>query len=191
MYGFKSVKWLDRIEGADDELVGYWEQRGYAPDAWITRPEAPRLRHPNVHRFPAAGVTLSVPAGWTVRPGTKGGILVATATPPAAPGVAVTVFDYRSERDVAAADLEQFATTAVLFGSAPARQTRSDVAGHDAVTFEAGGDDGSRVRDTFVGNGKQILLVRQVAPGGEWARHQRDFEAVLGALRLGPPRPLS
>ncbi len=36
MYGYKSVKWVDRIEVIDDpDYRGYWEQRGYDIDAWI------------------------------------------------------------------------------------------------------------------------------------------------------------
>ena len=36
MYGYKSLKWLDRIDvvaGLDPKL-GYWEQRGYERDGW-------------------------------------------------------------------------------------------------------------------------------------------------------------
>ncbi|KQO18470.1 molybdopterin-dependent oxidoreductase [Paenibacillus sp. Leaf72] len=35
MYAYKSVKWLNRIELIEGEHVGYWEQRGYANDAWV------------------------------------------------------------------------------------------------------------------------------------------------------------
>lgn len=39
MYGYKSIKWLNRIEVTAelDEPTdpGYWEQRGYAVDAWV------------------------------------------------------------------------------------------------------------------------------------------------------------
>lgn len=35
MYGYKSVKWLTRIELIAGEHTGYWEQRGYARDAWV------------------------------------------------------------------------------------------------------------------------------------------------------------
>jgi DMSO/TMAO reductase YedYZ molybdopterin-dependent catalytic subunit len=39
MYGYKSLKWLDRIEvttALDDPAdPGYWERRGYETDAWI------------------------------------------------------------------------------------------------------------------------------------------------------------
>jgi DMSO/TMAO reductase YedYZ molybdopterin-dependent catalytic subunit len=41
MYGYKSLKWLDRIEVATelDEPTdpGYWERRGYDVDAWVGR----------------------------------------------------------------------------------------------------------------------------------------------------------
>jgi DMSO/TMAO reductase YedYZ molybdopterin-dependent catalytic subunit len=38
MYGYKNVKWVDRIEVIDDEnYLGYWEQRGYDRDAWLGR----------------------------------------------------------------------------------------------------------------------------------------------------------
>ncbi|MDQ8736178.1 molybdopterin-dependent oxidoreductase [Paenibacillus sp. LHD-38] len=35
MYAYKSVKWLNRIELIKGEHVGYWEERGYANDAWV------------------------------------------------------------------------------------------------------------------------------------------------------------
>jgi DMSO/TMAO reductase YedYZ molybdopterin-dependent catalytic subunit len=38
MYGYKSVKWVNRIEVIDNEsYLGYWEQRGYDRDAWLGR----------------------------------------------------------------------------------------------------------------------------------------------------------
>ncbi len=38
MYGYKSCKWLERIEVTPpDPKVGYWEYRGYSTDAWIGR----------------------------------------------------------------------------------------------------------------------------------------------------------
>ena len=37
MYGYKSVKWVTRIEVRTDVLPGYWEQRGYDTDAWLGR----------------------------------------------------------------------------------------------------------------------------------------------------------
>jgi hypothetical protein len=36
MYGYKSVKWVSRIEVEPHlDTVGYWEQRGYDEDAWV------------------------------------------------------------------------------------------------------------------------------------------------------------
>jgi sulfoxide reductase catalytic subunit YedY len=35
MYGYKSVKWVDRIELVRGRHIGYWEQRGWRPDPWI------------------------------------------------------------------------------------------------------------------------------------------------------------
>lgn len=40
MYGYKSVKWVDRIVVTSEPVVGYWEQRGYDRDAWIGRSNA-------------------------------------------------------------------------------------------------------------------------------------------------------
>ncbi len=37
MYGYKSLKWLERIEVVDDLQPGYWEVRGYDVDAWVGR----------------------------------------------------------------------------------------------------------------------------------------------------------
>ena len=35
MYGYKSLKWLERIEVVNELDPGYWEERGYDVDAWI------------------------------------------------------------------------------------------------------------------------------------------------------------
>jgi DMSO/TMAO reductase YedYZ molybdopterin-dependent catalytic subunit len=35
MYGYKNVKWVERIVVTRDQLVGYWEERGYDRDAWV------------------------------------------------------------------------------------------------------------------------------------------------------------
>lgn len=37
MYGYKSLKWLDRIEVVDALYPGYWEMQGYDVDAWVGR----------------------------------------------------------------------------------------------------------------------------------------------------------
>jgi DMSO/TMAO reductase YedYZ molybdopterin-dependent catalytic subunit len=37
MYGYKSLKWLDRIEVTDAVHPGYWEELGYDVDAWVGR----------------------------------------------------------------------------------------------------------------------------------------------------------
>jgi DMSO/TMAO reductase YedYZ molybdopterin-dependent catalytic subunit len=37
MYGYKSVKWVARVELAPHAEDGYWEQLGYDRDAWIGR----------------------------------------------------------------------------------------------------------------------------------------------------------
>ncbi len=38
MYGYKSVKWVERIEIVHDVTPGYWEVRGYPVNAWISKP---------------------------------------------------------------------------------------------------------------------------------------------------------
>jgi DMSO/TMAO reductase YedYZ molybdopterin-dependent catalytic subunit len=35
MYGYKNVKWVDRIEVRREFQPGFWEQRGYDSDAWV------------------------------------------------------------------------------------------------------------------------------------------------------------
>jgi DMSO/TMAO reductase YedYZ molybdopterin-dependent catalytic subunit len=37
MYGYKNVKWVQRIVFTDRIVPGYWEQRGYDVDAWVGR----------------------------------------------------------------------------------------------------------------------------------------------------------
>lgn len=36
MYGYKSVKWLDKISFVSQQVPGYWEQRGYPVNATIS-----------------------------------------------------------------------------------------------------------------------------------------------------------
>ena len=37
MYGYKNVKWVERIALGEEAFDGYWEQRGYDRDAWVGR----------------------------------------------------------------------------------------------------------------------------------------------------------
>lgn len=37
MYGYKSLKWLDRIEVTDALRPGFWEEQGYDVDGWVGR----------------------------------------------------------------------------------------------------------------------------------------------------------
>ena len=37
MYGYKSIKWLQRVSVVREVVPGYWEQNGYAVDAWVGR----------------------------------------------------------------------------------------------------------------------------------------------------------
>jgi DMSO/TMAO reductase YedYZ molybdopterin-dependent catalytic subunit len=37
MYGYKNVKWVERITLTANPEPGYWEQRGYDADAWVGR----------------------------------------------------------------------------------------------------------------------------------------------------------
>jgi DMSO/TMAO reductase YedYZ molybdopterin-dependent catalytic subunit len=37
MYGYKSIKWLSAIEVSSTVVPGYWENLGYAVNAWIGR----------------------------------------------------------------------------------------------------------------------------------------------------------
>ncbi|MBA3366741.1 MAG: molybdopterin-dependent oxidoreductase [Actinobacteria bacterium] len=37
MYGYKNVKWVERIVLGREAFDGYWEQRGYDRDAWVGR----------------------------------------------------------------------------------------------------------------------------------------------------------
>ena len=37
MYGYKGVKWLERIEVVAEQPTGFWENLGYDQDAWVGR----------------------------------------------------------------------------------------------------------------------------------------------------------
>jgi sulfoxide reductase catalytic subunit YedY len=38
MYAYKGVKWLNAAELIQEPYLGFWEERGYANDAWVNRP---------------------------------------------------------------------------------------------------------------------------------------------------------
>jgi len=38
MYGYKNVKWVERIELVARPADGFWEKLGYDRDAWVGRP---------------------------------------------------------------------------------------------------------------------------------------------------------
>ncbi|MTD44798.1 molybdopterin-dependent oxidoreductase [Conexibacter sp. W3-3-2] len=40
MYGYKGVKWVERIELVDRVEPGFWEQRGYDRDPWLNSEDA-------------------------------------------------------------------------------------------------------------------------------------------------------
>lgn len=42
MFGYKSLKWLSRIELVTRAVPGYWEQNGYPVNAWITGQPPPK-----------------------------------------------------------------------------------------------------------------------------------------------------
>lgn len=49
MYGYKSVKWLARIQVVKTEVLGYWEQRGYGPNAYLGTDDGwPPGKFPNI-----------------------------------------------------------------------------------------------------------------------------------------------
>jgi DMSO/TMAO reductase YedYZ molybdopterin-dependent catalytic subunit len=37
MYGYKNVKWLERIDVVPRAVSGYWENLGYDRNAWVGR----------------------------------------------------------------------------------------------------------------------------------------------------------
>lgn len=43
MYAYKGVKWLNAIELIEEPYLGFWEERGYANDAWVNRSGNNRL----------------------------------------------------------------------------------------------------------------------------------------------------
>jgi DMSO/TMAO reductase YedYZ molybdopterin-dependent catalytic subunit len=52
MYGYKNVKWVREINLVPRTSIGYWEQFGYDPDAWVggVAPARPK-QLPPVHEF--------------------------------------------------------------------------------------------------------------------------------------------
>jgi methionine sulfoxide reductase catalytic subunit len=43
MYGYKSVKWVNKIELVPKPSPGYWEVRGYDIDAYVDKRDRPPL----------------------------------------------------------------------------------------------------------------------------------------------------
>jgi sulfoxide reductase catalytic subunit YedY len=43
MYGYKGVKWLNAVELIREPYLGFWEERGYANDAWVNQADSNHL----------------------------------------------------------------------------------------------------------------------------------------------------
>ena len=43
MFGYKGVKWLNAVELIQEPYLGFWEERGYANDAWVNQADSNHL----------------------------------------------------------------------------------------------------------------------------------------------------
>lgn len=179
MYGYKSVKWVGRVEVADREVVGYWEQRGYARDARIDKDPA-RAYTGRRRDVPGTGWSVEAPPGWTWRPIPGGGVLLRRA---GAARVEASVLVAR-RADRATRDTTRDLLTGIQrAGLTGARYSTVDAGDLQGDVLEAEDGSGQRFLFAFLPAGRAVLQVQGQAPVDGFARWRPWFEQLAGSAR--------
>ncbi|HUR77114.1 MAG TPA: molybdopterin-dependent oxidoreductase [Acidimicrobiales bacterium] len=182
MYGYKSVKWLGRIEVTDREVEGYWEARGYRRDATIDRDgEVYDGRRVELARMK---LSVEVPPNWSALPAPATAASAITFRPPAAEGrveASLVTLDHRGratrgETQALLAGLERAGLTNPIYGAMDAQGMAGD-------SLQADDGTGQRFFFAFFPDGQRILQAQAQAPVSTWQRWEPTFLQLLGSLR--------
>lgn len=181
MYGYKSVKWLGRIEAADREVIGYWQQRGYSTDARLDPSTGPGAYAGNRTAIPGTPYALDLPDEWTVSALPGGG---ATVRPPAETLVSasLTVIDTsepadRDSTQLLLQGLERAGLQRATYGA-----VSSDAGGGD--TLEAEDESGQRFFFAFYPTERSIVQFQAQSPTAASATWMPVFRQMAASLRV-------
>lgn len=183
MYGYKSVKWLGRIEATDTEVVGYWQQRGYSTDARLDTSDRPRAFTGSVVNVSDSPYAIELPDGWSQTPIPGGGaVLRAHAADATGVEVSVVLLDTvgdatRDQTQSLLVGLERAGLLRPAYGALVADAFSGD-------TLEAEDGEGQRFFFAFFPDGRRIVQFQAQSPAGEWGRWSATFRQMAGSLRV-------
>lgn len=182
MYGYKSVKWVGRIEVTDHEVEGYWEARGYRRDATIERDrdayDGRRVE------LPRMDLSVEVPAGWSASPAAATAQAAVTFRPPTSDGrveASLVALDHRgpATRDETRAlltGLERAGLTHSIYGAVRSENMTGD-------SLQADDTAGQRFLFAFFPDGRRIVQAQTQAPVTSWSRWEPTFLQLVESLR--------
>lgn len=182
MYGYKSVKWVGRIELTDHEHVGYWEQRGYARDARIDTSGRETVFDGTRTELAGLGLSILVPPGWRAD-ALPGGGTVFHAPTPGGERIEASVIE-----TVTTVDADRALTQSMLSGMERAGLTdvRRGVIPSDGLTADTvQADDGSgqRFLFAFYPDGRRVIQLHGQAPATAWSAWAPVFEQMAASLQ--------
>jgi hypothetical protein len=186
MYGYKSVKWVGRMEVTDHEDTGYWEQRGYARDARIHSSGSEHVYRGRAVAMAGIPYAVSVPPGWDVRP-LAGGGAVLTAPRRGVGRVEVSVIALHRSGEVDRDESRSLLSGLERAGLANARYgvIRADDLTADTLTATDG--SGQRFLFAFFADDRRIVQVQCQAPDARWDRWLPTFEQLVSSVERRRP----
>ena len=174
MYGYKSVKWVGRIEVTDHQDTGYWEQRGYARDARIDR-SVERVYRGETYAVPGLPYAVALPPHWRTRALPGGGAVLRAPVPER---VEVSIVAQHRSSKVTRDESRALLTGLERAGLANARYGAIG----DADTLTATDGSGQRFLFAFSADDRRVLQVQCQAPDATWDRWLPTFEQLVSSV---------
>ena len=187
MYGYKSVKWVGRIQLTDQEELGYWEQRGYARDARIDTSGREAVVDGTRVELTGLGLTVLLPQGWRASALPGGGDVLRAPTP-GGERIEVSVIEA-----VTSVDADRSLTQSMLSGMERAGLTdvrRGVIPSGDLAADTVQADDGSgqRFLFAFYPDGRRVIQLQAQAPAAAWSAWAPVLEQMAASLQRSPGR---
>ena len=182
MYGYKSVKWVGRVEVTDHEVVGYWEQRGYASDARIDTSGAVQAYEGERAAVPGTGYSVELPRRWSLRPLPGGGAVTGPETiagERVEASIVVVALAEAADRETTQAmlvNVERAGLTNVRYGVIEAGDRTAD-------TLQAEDGSGQRFLFAYLADGKRVVQLHGQAPVSAWTSWAPWFEQLAASIR--------